>query len=213
MALLYAAKKYGVLSLEVKCRRFLVENLNVDNVVIILEHAEKFGEEDLVKICTDFAIKNAEGMFESEDFVSISKDALEKIVENDALTCRNEVSVYKACKNWAVKRCEEKSLDVSNDVNIRNELGTITRKIRFPSMTIQQFTEFFSYDDILTEKERLQIYQDIVLGKQVSGFKSKRRSSFGGLLACLSSEPSGTGTRKIVKAHRHKVAWNLSPIH
>lgn len=115
-------------------------------------------------------------MFERKDFVLLSKKTFEKIIESDNLNCEDELCVYKACKSWAVKRCEEKGLDISDHVNLRNELGTITSKIRFLSMTTKCFTKYVSYDDVLTEKEKLDILRDIVLVKEDSGFERNRRN-------------------------------------
>lgn len=51
----------------------------------------------------------------------------------------DEIEAFGACISWARKKCEENVLDATNAANLRTALGEAIFKIRFCSMSHEQF--------------------------------------------------------------------------
>lgn len=153
MALMYAAKKYSIQTLNSKCRQYLQTEINSSNVCTIMEQAHVFDERDLWDQCLMTVFSNSDEVLTSEyqDYKSLCHSCLKKLVEDDRLVSQEE-RIYIACKNWAQERCKLKNLPVTGE-NMRLLLGDIVYKIRFPLFTEQSFLKVTSFDCFLTTEE------------------------------------------------------------
>lgn len=58
---------------------------------------------------------------------------------------------------WAQKQCEKQSLEV-NDNNMRLVVGPLLYLIRFPRMTLEEFASVCQFSNLLTDKEKVDIF-------------------------------------------------------
>ncbi|WAR04509.1 BTBD6-like protein, partial [Mya arenaria] len=159
MGLMYTAKKYGVQTLTDECRVFLQNEINSSNVCTVMEQAHLFDERKLWENCLTTIFSNAFDVLRNEDhdFHNLCADCMKKIVENDRLNVPEDL-IFIACKSWAEEKCGSMNIDI-NDANLREILGGILFAIRFPFMNEMLFTEMVSHGDILTQEEKLSVYQ------------------------------------------------------
>ncbi|WAQ93750.1 BTBD6-like protein, partial [Mya arenaria] len=156
------------------CRIFLKKAINVENVCTILGQSLHFQEDDLQKECLNFISKKTTEVFKSASFLSLQTSTVKLIARNDILNC-NELDVYFALKAWAISACKQKGFDHTSTELIRAEMGGLLRLIRFPNLCVEDFSKHVAKDVVLTQEEKLAIYQDIVLSESVSGYPSKLR--------------------------------------
>jgi len=89
----YAAKIYDIKGLQSKCKSYLENNMSAGNVCTFLEHAVM---NELVEKCTEIVNNDANVVFESDSFLSVSHKVLELIVEQASTT--TPLDMYEACK-------------------------------------------------------------------------------------------------------------------
>ena len=146
---IYAAKKYQLPNLIQSCIDYLGKKLNANNVLSILEHSRFFNEDRIVQKCWGVIEQNTRAVLTSDDFRQISHETLSFILESDRLSAK-EVEIFESCYKWASSK--------SDDIKpVRDVLGEALFKIRFPLMTIQEFTDVVCSTDILTSEEQLHI--------------------------------------------------------
>ena len=156
--LMYAAKKYLLTGLVKKCRTVLEKELSVDTVCTMLEQSLSFQEDELKKKSLTFISKCAPRVLNTEEFLCLSYDALEEIVGLDALAVTSERQVYENCVKWARHQLLELGNDSPSDEEIREKLGNILYKIRFPTMTRKDFADLTAGSTILTAEEQRDVY-------------------------------------------------------
>ena len=93
----------------------------------------------------------------SESFLTLSSSALEKILLLDDLASE-EYDVFQSCMKWATAECQRQKL-VENQENIRSVLGNLFFKIRFPAMTLEQFSNKVIPMNVLTNEEGFLLFQ------------------------------------------------------
>src|SRR6218665_2663208 len=104
-----------------------------------------------------------------EDFLSLSSAAVSKIVEYDCLCLDSEVTLYEACVQWA-KHQIHKSRAVGHqgessepgDDEIRQTLGDIIHRIRFPNMDAFEFARVVGKGRVLSWEEKSELYNYIL---------------------------------------------------
>ena len=152
MRVLYLAKKYMVPSLAVKCTEYLEDNLDPSNVFSILPSAQKYEEKNLVDRCWKVIDEQAQEAVKSDGFATIQRPLLEGVVERNTLRI-SEVELFKGVMQWAEKESEKQSL-VADGQGKRKILGErIVRGIRFPVMTLEEFSSVVLDSKILTLDE------------------------------------------------------------
>jgi hypothetical protein len=167
LPVLFAAKKYMMDNLVVRCLCFLKDNIREDNVCTILNHCVLYDEKELVGKCLKFIGPRTKHILVSEGFLNLSKSALKHLLEFDRLVVDSECEVLEACKAWAV-RCLESLLDDGSsseaeyepeqDHEVRKTLGDSLYQIRFATMTVDEFAKSVGASRILTDEESRLIF-------------------------------------------------------
>ena len=118
-------------------------------------------------------------MFKKEFLLRLSHDALKEIACLDFLALIGERQAYELCVKWARHQLREMGNECPSDEEIRDKLGSVLYKIRFPTMTHKDFAELTAQSTVLTAEERLGVYDYITLGKKVENLKfvHKRRQT------------------------------------
>ena len=182
MQVLYVAKKYILPSLGDECVRFLQDNLNTENVLCVLSHAQQYDEKVLVDQCREMIDRETPEVMKSEEFATIERSLLEEIVKRDTLTIR-EVDLFKAVDLWVARTCERQGL--TGDGNVKRKIlgEKIVKEIRFPVMEEREFASVVLASEILTSEEVISIMKYFnSVASSAAGFLENRRG--GTLLSC-----------------------------
>ena len=149
MQVLHAAKKYQLPSLVKSCITFLESQLHMSSACTILDHSLFFEEPRLTQKSLREIEAFTEHALSSEDFNSLSRDAVSMILDSDKLTI-SELDLFEKTYEWAVCNCKEPE-------TIRETLGECLYKIRFPIIPVKEFTEIVCPKNILSSDEQLEI--------------------------------------------------------
>src|SRR6218665_1417685 len=162
-----------------ECRKYLSEGLSVDNVIQVLEQSSLFGDNELKNKCLAQIAYNAKVVLTGAEILSTSPQTMETILNMDKLLVK-EIVLYETCVAWAAHQLQiQRSTENSTDEMIREILGDLLYKIRFPTMDATEFAEISECrrPSILTEKEKTSIYYFLVTNKKCSRlmFSTERR--------------------------------------
>ncbi|KAL3104922.1 hypothetical protein niasHT_028454 [Heterodera trifolii] len=156
MAVLYAAKKYGVAQLVSPCLQIPIPKLS--NVFLAFAQARLFDLEDFAHQCLRFICQNACQLFESVEFLQIDQKLLCELFDCDQLVLNNEFEIWKAALHWADEKCRQNAIEYSAE-NRRAALGPALLKIRFPLIPSDAFVKQIVPSGVLTVEEMFGIYQ------------------------------------------------------
>ena len=154
---MYAAKTYMMNKLAQECEKFLESHLNPCNVCSILENGVFFERNDLIKKSLVKIQRNAYLVFQSESFKNISTKSLQMILQLDELNA-TEIDVFKACVEWAKAECQRKNLG-NTAGNLRSVLELSLPLIRFPTMSLDEFSQVVVGSGILSDTESLRLFK------------------------------------------------------
>ena len=88
--------------------------------------------------------------FNSDGFSEMSQDTLRSVLASDNLKMP-EIEIFRYAFSWRKKRIKGTS-------SVREALGYVLFKIRFPIMSPEDFSDMVCSTGILTSEEQLQIY-------------------------------------------------------
>ena len=156
IGVLYAAKKYMVISLKTKCKEYLKQHMRLETVWNVLEHALKMDEEDLSENALAYIDERTEECLQYPQFKQVSHETLCRVLERDSLNVE-EVNIFRACLESAGARCLEEGVPVNVD-EIRADLGRALYLVRFPVMDISDFSNEVVNEGVLSDKEVIAIF-------------------------------------------------------
>ena len=173
VAVMYLSKKYIVPSLTEKCVEIMKNFLNVENVLIILEHAIHFDEDKLKKKCWDLVESRATEVVATEVFNNINQKTLACILGRECLNIP-EVGLFQAVLKWCDVQCSKKQLEVSG-ANRRAMLQDAIYDIAFLSMSHEDFAKHVHLSGLLSDEEMVSVYGKIS-GIELPCVKWKKRN-------------------------------------
>lgn len=113
-------------------------------------------------------------VFEDPTFVTMERQTLCEILDQDVLNVNSEVEIYEAVIKWAENQCRIQDLEINSE-NERKVLGEeMIGKIRFLALTVEEFSEYIAGSILLTTDEKLMLYNCISCPKKykLEGFFS-----------------------------------------
>ena len=156
LGILYLAKKYILPFLAEKCVEFLDQNIDSQNVFTLLSQARHYSEPRLEEKCWEIIERETTQAVSSEDFLEIDHNTLVALLSRETLTVE-EADLFRSVKRWAEEECKRSSLPLLPE-NLRNVLSAALNLIRFPVMTLQEFTEDAAISGILTQDETINVF-------------------------------------------------------
>ena len=188
-----AASLYKIPGLQHLCGEFLEKDLNPDTVLCILEQGVYFEDQNLITKCLSVIAKSASDVLKATEFEDLSNDSLAYILDIEKMNCF-EVELFQACTRWA--QAEVQRQNRSHDA-VREMLEPFIAKIRFPTMSLNDFTDDIVSTVLLTAEEMALTYQQIIspTPQQATLFTFENRGKPVQYLAdvALQGEPFRTG--------------------
>lgn len=120
-------------------KALLKEEFTRQNIFWGYQLAVFIGQDDLKQYCEEEFIWNTDKVLKSNDILSCSRSTLRYILTQDRLTI-DESSVFSACMAWANAACQRNGLNTDAGQHLRQHLGDLLYKIRFRSMTLNDFS-------------------------------------------------------------------------
>lgn len=183
LPILYVARKYCVEDLVSICADFLRAKMTPETVCEIMEQAHTYDIEDLKNMCLEYIFENGNSVLLSAGFKELCYDCVQQLIKSNDLFVE-ESDVYTALTEWAKRECTRRNLEV-NGPNKRQVLGKLLFKIRFPTMDRLFFTDVVSADDILSDTEKIALFQHMFgsFAKQDLAFSDVKREAR--LIKCM----------------------------
>ncbi|KAL3091804.1 hypothetical protein niasHS_004520 [Heterodera schachtii] len=156
MAVLYAAKKYGIDRLVNECLQIPIPKLS--NVFLAFAQARLFEFEDFACQSLRFICQNARQLFESVEFLQIDQKLLCEIFDCDQLVISNEFEIWKTALRWSDWKGLQNAIECSAE-NRRSALGSALFKIRFPLIPSDAFVKQIVPSGVLSNDEFVGVFQ------------------------------------------------------
>ena len=154
---LFLAQKYLIPSLAKICTEFVGNNLTVENTLPVLDHCFLLGvSKGLEKQCWSIIDKHASEVAEHNQFLDIDHGTLTALLSRDTLVAK-EMVLFRAAVKWAGHECQRLSIPLTVE-NKRKVLGDAFYSIRFPLMSMKEFTEEVAQSSFLSHEEVANMY-------------------------------------------------------
>lgn len=154
---LFLARKYLIPSLTEICTEFVVSNLTVENTLPVLDHCSLLGvSKGLEKQCWSIIDQHASQVANNNQFIEIDHRTLTTFLSRDTLVAR-EIVLFRAAVKWAGRECQRLSIPLMVE-NKRRVLGDAFYSIRFPLLSIKEFTEEVAQSSFLSYEEVANMY-------------------------------------------------------
>lgn len=147
------AKQSLVDELVSECTNFLLDVVGMDKLIWFFRFAIDLEIKPLEQFCRERVSAIIKTVFEAPEFLNCEQEMLCRILDFDSLNC-NEIDVFEACITWACVKCEQDGINAVGTAPFRAALGDAIFKIRFCSMTGEQFAMIEkTYDGLLSGRE------------------------------------------------------------
>ena len=154
---LFLAQKYLIPSLAKICTEFVGNNLTVENTLPVLDHCFLLGvSKGLEKQCWSIIDKHAYEVVEHNQFLDIDHGTLTALLSRDTLVAK-EMVLFRAAVKWAGHECQRLSIPLTVE-NKRKVLGDAFYSIRFPLMSMKEFTDEVAQSSFLSHEEVANMY-------------------------------------------------------
>ena len=154
---LFLAQKYLIPSLAKICTEFVGNNLTVENTLPVLDHCFLLGvSKGLEKQCWSIIDKHASEVAEHNQFLDIDHGTLTALLSRDTLVAK-EMVLFRAAVKWAGHECQRLSIPLTVE-NKRKVLGDAFYSIRFPLMSMKEFTAEVAQSSFLSHGEVANMY-------------------------------------------------------
>lgn len=165
------ADKYDVLDIVNTCITFLVDQLEIDDMIWGYQLALTLQNMELKEFCEEHIKLHARNVLKSDIFPHCDRIVLKNILKMDDLQCQ-ESDIFDACIEWARFNCKKNGLDEKKMENLREQLRECFYLIRFCTMGMniflqhtEPFKELFTQDEI----------NEIIFHKKTSQFDQNSR--------------------------------------
>ena len=140
-----------------KCVEIVESIFSAEDILTILHQTVQLNEKKLEKKCWDFVELHTSEVVVFNGLTDINQVVLKDILKRESLNV-NEFDFYNAVLKWSEAECSRKEIE-ANAKNKRTAIGNAMHKIRFASMTLQEFSQTTSQSSMLTPEEMVLFYE------------------------------------------------------
>lgn len=159
--LCYVAKKYMLPHLVGECTNYLWQDLFPKNACRAYEFAKLFEEPVLMDKCLQIICSETEAVLQEPSFEEVELSTLTVVLEQEELTVSSELELFNAAQRWATRECIRKGLPPDDGKSLRTVMGPAISKIRFLTLTPQQFAEGPALSPLLSQDESFALLLNI----------------------------------------------------
>ncbi|XP_012266669.2 uncharacterized protein LOC105692200 [Athalia rosae] len=178
--LCYCAKKYMLPFLVEECTKFLWSDLSPKKACRAYEFAKLFEEPVLMEKCLQIICTKTNSVLSKPSFEEIEVGTLVTVFEQEELEINSEIELFSAAERWAKAECSRKGLDAEDSKSLRSVIGNALTKIRFLTLTPQEFAEGPARSSLLNQDEAFAILMNISSSESrwpmPEGFSSNNQS-------------------------------------
>lgn len=157
---MYAAHKYEVCELEMKCTEYKLEHFEINSMNVCSLLAENYVFDDkFTQNCFVIIEDEFESICGSDEFMKLPAGAILSLMQRNYLAT-SESHLLRQVMSWAENACLQNGIEPS----IRNKMNKLSNLsfIRFPTMDINEFIDCYSsYPGMLTPTEVFDIFHFI----------------------------------------------------
>jgi len=157
LPLLNVANFYKLPDLSELCTTYLKSALTFKTALPIFQQSVQYKEKDLEEAAVTEICKNAHKFVESEEFLGLSSECVQKLLKQDDLAVFDEVQLFDALVRWAEAECTRLGTP-TNPKYCRSVLEKLIIYIRFTEMTQFEFTIKVTAPGFLTTEEAVSVY-------------------------------------------------------
>ncbi|XP_012273961.1 BTB/POZ domain-containing protein 2 isoform X2 [Orussus abietinus] len=159
--LCYTAKKYMLPILLEECTKFLWSDLSSKKACRAYEFAKLFEEPVLMDKCLQIICNNTKDVLYDPSWEEVELGTLVTVLNQDNLTIDSEIELFAAVERWAKSECTRKALDLTDGKSLKSVIGNSLSKIRFLTMTPEEFANGPGKSPLLTQNEAFAILMNI----------------------------------------------------
>ncbi|XP_060517199.1 BTB/POZ domain-containing protein 1-like [Cylas formicarius] len=165
--LCYGAKKYMLPHLVDACTRYLWSDLYPKNACRAYEFARLFDAPDLMAKCITIICEQTQDVLSESSFEEVELNTILTVFDQDVLNISSELELFSAIARYAARikypRVDDSIGHASVETNnpTRPTLQDAIKKIRFLTLTPQQFAEGPGKSTLLSESEKFAILMNI----------------------------------------------------
>lgn len=134
-SVLKLGRQFGVIGCMKICEQYLIDTLSNVSLIYTYGLTIEFKLKDLKAQCERKIGANTNDILKSQDFLECSQEVLDKILDIDCFSC-SESDVFRACMSWVA---QSPGRAIPSKKSVETCLGYLFYKIRFRSMTLEQF--------------------------------------------------------------------------
>lgn len=172
------AQKFGCDRIMEICKKFLIENVSVDNVCSVWPLCYKIysGHNEVTQRCENITKANWKTIINTGIFIESEWETFRGVYLCVPISDRIKKDVIERIMEWVKRSCEKKSIDASPE-NWRKELYPWFDFSYFKKMDLGQFIEFEQSYPIFGVDEYKKIIADIYAKLEGSSEAKKRKNS------------------------------------
>lgn len=159
--LYYCAKKYMMPALAKQCSDYIRSVLSIERICKIYEFAVLYEEPQLLIDCINLIRTRTREILTHPNWKDAPETTVSFLFEQNILNLDSEIDLYRALVLWSRAECERK-FGCTNKESMRKVSDNFITKIRFLTLTAEQFAAGPGDTEILTEKEVLAILMNIL---------------------------------------------------
>lgn len=163
--LCYCAKKYMLPFLVEECTKFLWSDLSLKKACRAYEFAKLFEEPVLMEKCLQIICSKTDEILRESSWDEVEQGTILTILDQEELQISSEIDLFNALERWAKAECNRKSVDPSDSKAMRSVIGNALTKIRFLTLTPQEFAEGPGKSPLLMQQEAFAILMNISSNK------------------------------------------------
>ncbi|XP_076633011.1 BTB/POZ domain-containing protein 2 [Colletes latitarsis] len=160
--LCYCGKKYMLPSLVEECTKYLWSDLSPKKACRAYEFAKLFEEPVLMEKCLQIICTKTCEVLKESSWKDVELGTVLTVLEQENLQINSEIELFYAVESWAKAECVRKSLDANDGKFLRSVIGNALFKIRFLSLSPQEFAEGPGMSLLLTKDEAFAILMNIL---------------------------------------------------
>lgn len=171
----YAAEKYMIFPLKIKCNTFIINHLSSQTVLFYLDNVRHLLSKDCIQRATGIIQQNTFEVLNLDYFRTVSLNTLKIILQLKTINV-SEKELFNFVMQWAKQQCNEHEM-IPSPNNLRRILDDeLMKLINFPAMSLDELvTCIEDYPEILSDMEFRQIIKDKVHKINTSGFNQFSR--------------------------------------